>query len=79
MPSRFSAVLWLSPAAIAMTLLRLTTLTGTVRFTVDPSPNSPSVLPPQAQTVPSFFSASPWSAPDAIAMILLSVKIVAGR
>src|SRR5438309_1530225 len=62
-PSVFSARLWDSPAATAVTPLRVLTCTGVERLVLVPSPNCPHVLSPQAQTVASFLSARLWEAP----------------
>ena len=51
------ARLWSPPAAMPAAPVRVLTWTGVLLFVVEPLPNSPSPLYPQAQTVPSLFSA----------------------
>ena len=53
-------MLWPSPADTDVTPVRPNTCTGAVRLVVVPSPNWPSRLSPQAQSVPSDLSVSAW-------------------
>jgi hypothetical protein len=56
-PSPRSARAWSRAPAIATTLARPDTLTGTDRLVVVPSPSVPNLFQPQAHTVPSLFRA----------------------
>src|SRR5687767_2695992 len=58
MPSVRSATEWYRPTASAVMLVSPDTCTGVSRWVVVPSPSWPSLLPPQAQTVPSVRSAT---------------------
>src|SRR6266446_4958889 len=77
-PSLFSARLFSNPAARAVTPVRLptppgpSTCTGVLLLVNVALPNYPSLLNPQAQTVPSLFSARLCENPTARAVTPLS-------
>lgn len=52
---------WVRPAAMDRIPLRVVIRTRTELFCVDPFPNWPRPLPPQAQTDPSAVRAREWS------------------
>src|SRR6267143_90724 len=77
-PSLFSARLCKPPPAMAVAPVRKptpagpSTCTGVLLLVTVPLPNSPSLLTPQAQTVPSLFSARLCENPTARAVTPLS-------
>src|SRR6188768_1416095 len=69
LPTRSSAHVWLSPAAIAITpAASPETPTAASRRRVVPSPTWPNSLPPQHSTAPSVRSAQLWRWPRASAV-----------